>query len=175
MHAALVIGAVLGALVGAAGAAQTDLVEAPSSAAQCRSVAANLPWQGSGIAVGPGEFVCLAADGLWSHGVQGIQAMTPFYGPEGFSKDDPTNIPELVSRTGALVARIGANAPFVVGRQLCFIPSAPGELMLSMNDVPGTFDNNLGTMYVRIARSPSTLSSAFPKLSELSARACRPR
>jgi hypothetical protein len=49
----------------------------------CRTVQANVPWQGTGISVAPGQFVCVAADGLWSHGGQGLQAITPFYGAQG--------------------------------------------------------------------------------------------
>jgi hypothetical protein len=40
---------------------------------------------------------------------------------------------------------------FVIERQFCFIPAASGELMLSMNGEPGTFENNAGVMHVRIA------------------------
>jgi hypothetical protein len=56
---------------------------------------------------------------------------------------------------GALVGKIDGNVPFVVERQLCFIPASSGELMLSMNDAPGTFGNNLGTMRVQIATFPT--------------------
>lgn len=141
-------------------------------AGQCTSVQANQPWQGTGITVSPSEFVCVAAAGLWSHGGQGIQAMTPFYGPEGFAKDDPVNIPEVVSRVGALVGRIGANAPFVVERQLCFIPAASGELMLSMNDDPGAFANNVGAMSVQVVKLPA---SSIPRRVQLQPHECRVR
>jgi hypothetical protein len=118
----------------------------------CRTIQANAPWQGTGVSVSPGQFVCVAAHGLWSHGPQGIQAMRPFYGPQGFGKDEPNLIPEVVSRTGALVGRIGTNAPFLIEKQLCFIPGSPGELRLQMNDEPGIFDDNQGSMQVRIVK-----------------------
>lgn len=89
-----------------------------------------MPWQGTGISVGLGQFVCVAADGLWSHGGQGLPAIGPFYGPEGFGKDEPDTVPEVVSRTGALIGRIGSNAPFLIEKQLCFLPGAAGELRL---------------------------------------------
>lgn len=57
---------------------------------QCLSVRADQPWQPSGVTVNPNEFVCVAADGLWSHGGQGIQAITPFYDAEGFAKTIPS-------------------------------------------------------------------------------------
>ena len=123
---------------------------------QCRTVQANKEWQGTGVTVTPDQFVCVAAHGLWSHGYQGIQAITPFYGPEGFGKDDPRNVPEVVSRVGALIAKIGTNSPFLVEKQLCFVPGAAGELMLSMNDEPGTFGNNLGIMRVQIVHWAGT-------------------
>lgn len=141
----------------ATGAWANDMADAGHMAAsQCTIVQANQEWQGTGIRVIPDRFVCVAAAGLWSHGGQGIQAITPFYGPEGFAKDSPVTVPEVVSRTGALVGRIGGNAPFIIGQRLCFIPAAPGELMLSMNDLPGTFDNNVGVMRVQVATWAST-------------------
>lgn len=139
---------------------------------QCRTVQANKEWQGTGVTVTPGQFVCVAAHGLWSHGYQGNQAMTPFYGPEGFGKDDPRNVPEVVSRVGALIAKIGTNSPFLVEKQLCFIPGAAGELMLSMNDDPGTFGNNLGSMNVQITQWSGT---RIPGRIDLNPRACAPR
>lgn len=119
---------------------------------ECRTIQANAPWQGTGVSLSPGQFVCVGADGLWSHGEQGIQAITPFYGPKGFGKDEPNTVPEVVSRTGALIGRIGTNAPFLIEKQLCFIPGATGELRLQMNDEPGTFANNRGSMQVQIVK-----------------------
>lgn len=145
--------ALAGAVLAAAGAGMAGAAEPVARAeSHCRTVQANLPWQGTGLSVGPGQFVCVAAEGLWSHGGQGVQAITPFYGPEGFGKDEPNTVPEVVSRTGALIGRIGSNAPFLIEKQLCFIPAAPGELRLSMNDQPGTFGNNRGRLHVQIAR-----------------------
>jgi hypothetical protein len=136
---------------------------------QCRDIQANLAWQGTGITVSPSDFVCVAANGLWSHGGQGIQAITPFYGPEGFGKDDPVDVPEVVSRIGALIGKIGVNSPFLIERQLCFIPGAFGELMLSMNDSPGTFGNNFGTMHVQVVK---WTASSIPDRINLNPKAC---
>lgn len=122
--------------------AQASAAHRPGKAMpSCRTLRADAGWRGTGVAVNPNQFVCVAADGLWSHGIQGIQAITPFYGAEGFAKDDPANVPEVVARVGALIGRIGTNPPFVVGKQLCFIPSTAGDLMLSMNDDPGAFES----------------------------------
>jgi hypothetical protein len=118
----------------------------------CRTIQANAAWQGTGLSVGPGQFVCVGAAGLWSHGFQGLQGITPFYGPEGFGKDEPNTVPEVVSRTGSLIGQIGTNAPFLIEKELCFVPGASGELRLSMNDEPGTFGDNRGSMHVQILR-----------------------
>jgi hypothetical protein len=164
---AALIAMLCGAAVCANAAAQPD----ERMSQQCRIVRASEGWRSTGITVRPNEYVCLAAQGLWSHGVQGIQMITPFYGPEGFAKDDPVDVPEVVSRVGALIARIGQYPPFVVERGLCFIPSAQGELMLSMNDTPGAFGNNAGFMRVGIATSPASLPPDRVRMP--SAAACR--
>lgn len=141
------------AVVTATGAGSLSAAESANKAeSNCRTIQANAPWQGTGVSVSPGQFVCVAADGLWSHGAQGIQAITPFYGPKGFGKDEPNTVPEVVSRTGALIGKIGTNAPFLIEKQLCFIPSTTGELRLQMNDEPGAFDNNRGSMHVQIVK-----------------------
>lgn len=139
---------------------------------QCRTIQANAAWQGTGVSVGPGQFVCIGAEGLWSHGAQGLQAITPFYGPEGFGKDEPNTVPEVVSRTGALIGRIGTAAPFLIEKQLCFIPSTAGELSLSINDEPGTFDNNRGSMHVQIHKWADARWA--PGKIRLEPQACKP-
>ena len=168
-NAVLVLAATTATAAGALGAAQP----ANKGENQCRAVQASAGWQGTGVSVGPGQFVCVAADGLWSHGGQGIQAITPFYGPEGFGKDEPNTVPEVVSRTGALIGKIGANAPFLIEKQLCFIPAAPGELSLSMNDEPGAFGNNRGALQVQIVKWADLRWA--PRHIRLDPRACESR
>lgn len=139
--------------------AQASAAHGPEKArSSCHALRADAGWRGTGVEVNPNQFVCVAADGLWSHGIQGIQAITPYYGPEGFAKDDPLNVPEVVARVGALIGRIGGNSPFVIGKQLCFVPSVAGQLMLSMNDDPGTFANNAGFLRVAIGTWPASTS-----------------
>lgn len=160
------------AAVTAAPAGTLAAAEPASKAeSQCRTIEANIPWQGTGVTVSPGQFVCVAAEGLWSHGSQGIQAITPFYGPKGFGKDEPNTVPEVVSRTGALIGKIGTNAPFLIERQLCFIPEASGELSLQMNDEPGAFGNNRGRMHVQIVKW--TDARWAPDRTSLDPQACR--
>jgi hypothetical protein len=121
-----------------------------NSSAQLRQINANQEWQETGIIVNSNKMVCVKASGLWSHGTQGIQAITPYYGPRGFGKDEPSLVPEVVSRTGALIGKIGNNGAFLIEDSLCFIPEVSGELLLQINDEPGTFENNDGFMNVKI-------------------------
>lgn len=161
------------AAAGSAAAAVDAAENAHKAESQCRTVQANAAWQGTGVTVNPGQFVCVAAEGLWSHGAQGIQAITPFYGPQGFGKDDPNNVPEVVSRVGALIGKIGTNSPFLIEKQLCFIPGATGELMLSMNDDPGAFGNNTGRLHVQIVEWAD--SRWVPDHVKLDPKTCRPK
>lgn len=121
---------------------------------QLRRINANQEWQSTGIIVNSTQMVCANASGLWSHGGQGIQAIRPYYGPRGFGKDEPNLIPEIVSRTGALIGKIKNNEAFLIEDSLCFIPTNSGELLFQMNDVPGAFDNNDGFMDVKITIKP---------------------
>ena len=125
------------------------------TSSECRIVRANQEWQPTRIIVRPSEFVCVAADGLWSHGIQREEAFVPYYGPDGFGRDNPAQIPGAVLKLGALVGKISTNVTFIVGPQLCFVPQATGELMLSMNDEPGAFANNGGSVRVQVAKWPA--------------------
>jgi len=142
----------------------------PMRSSECRTVQANQEWQPTRIIVRPGEFVCVAGDGLWSHGNQGEEAFIPYYGPEGYGRDSPAVVPGPVLKLGALVGRIGTNSTFIVGRQMCFFPQATGELMLSMNDEPGAFANNGGRMRVQVAKWSA---SVIPERVSLTPQQCR--
>ncbi|GAB3427051.1 hypothetical protein NX773_13750 [Massilia solisilvae] len=90
------------AAVTAAGSSTLNAAEQANRAeSPRRTVQANATWQGTGVSVGLGLFVCVAADGLWSHCEQGIQGITPFYGPQGFGKDEPN----LSRRSSAALVR----------------------------------------------------------------------
>lgn len=136
---------------------------------QCLTVQANQPWAPTGIVVDPTRFVCVAGSGLWSHGGQGVEAIVPYYGPEGYGRDTTTQYPDEALHIGALVARIGANFPFLVRHQICFIPRTTGELLLSMNDQPGTFGNNSGNLQVQVVTWPV---AAMPKRVALAPQRC---
>jgi hypothetical protein len=127
----------------------------------CLEVPADVGWQTTGIELHEGDAVCLRAQGLWSHG-QEAGNIVPFHGPQGyiFKQDGPQPIiPFPFARVGALIGKIGdTGLAFPIEDGLCFLvaptPSdpagLPGELLLSMNDVSGTFDNNAGASRVAI-------------------------
>lgn len=121
----------------------------------CIRVAANEERVPTGIMVDPSEFVCVKGEGLWSHGGQGVEAIYPYYGPEGYARDNPViDDPSQVLHIGALVGRIDGNYPFLIREQTCFIPRVSGQLVLGMDDAPGTYGNNDGSLRVRVEKWP---------------------
>jgi hypothetical protein len=61
------------------------------------------------------------------------------------------------------------NFPFLVRRQICFIPRTTGEFRLSMNDRPGTHGNNSGSLKVQVTTWPA---AAIPARVELGPQHC---
>lgn len=113
-------------------------------------VQAEQEWQTSGVAIQAGDWICIAATGLWSHGYQ--PPVFPFYGPEGYEKVDPITIGPTF-RVGLLIGRFSGSydpRPFPIGEELCFVAGVSGELQLAMNDALGVFIDNAGTMKVTI-------------------------
>ena len=104
-------------------------------------------WQSTGLNLKVGQEVKITASGIWSHGPEGD--VTPYYGPEGYEKiDNMALLPS--SRVGTLIGRIGSGTPFVVGVSVSFVASSTGDLELSMNDVPGFFRDNDGSVKTQI-------------------------
>lgn len=123
------------------------------SEASCRLVRADQVWQETGIDVVPGQRVCVQASGVWSHGPE-AGGMTPFHGPRGYigkpnEKPSPI-VPWPYARIGTLLGKIDDGLAFPIEDELCFVVDAAGELMLSMNDALNEFDDNRGTLRVRI-------------------------
>ena len=129
----------------------------------CLEVPADAGWQATGIELQKGDAVCLRAQGLWSHGREAGN-IVPFHGPQGYilkqDADPPPIIPFPFARVGALIGKIGdTGLAFPIEHALCFLVAPtpgdpaglPGELLLSMNDASGTFDNNAGASRVAIA------------------------
>ena len=110
-------------------------------------VFADRMWQDNGIDLGDGQGVVVTARGAWSHGSE--TGFEPHYDAGGFQKLDSTAILPRVW-VGTLLGRIGDGPPFPIGRRLGVLALSEGRLRLSMNDVPGQFDNNRGSLRVRI-------------------------
>lgn len=123
------------------------------SDAACRLVRADQVWQETGIDVVPGQRVCVQASGTWSHGLE-AGGITPFHGPRGYigkPKEKPSPIvPWPYARVGTLLGKIDDGLAFPIEDDLCFVADAGGELMLSMNDALNEFDDNRGTLRVRV-------------------------
>jgi hypothetical protein len=131
--------------------AASDALAEPE--ATCGMVRADQIWQQTGIDVVPGHKVCVQTSGVWSHGPE-AGGITPFHGPRGYigkpnEKPSPI-VPWPYARIGTLLGKIDDGVAFPIEDELCFVVDAGGELMLSMNDVLDEFDDNRGTLRVRI-------------------------
>jgi hypothetical protein len=92
-------------------------------------VPANKEWTDSGIVVEPGQWVEITASGEISS-TPGVRN-----GPEGTS-EDPNGISFLPNeRHAALIAKLGAGHPFLVGRGTRYQAGDGGRLYLGVNDV----------------------------------------
>jgi hypothetical protein len=80
-----------------------------------------------------------------------VQSITPYYGAKGYGKYESGLVSgSAYSRIGALIGKIDNNGTFLIENSLYFIPVSSGELLLQMNDEPGTFGNNDGFIEVQI-------------------------
>ena len=110
-------------------------------------VLAERAWQETGIELEEGQGLVVFARGSWSHGAE--TGFEPHYGADGFQKLDATALLPRV-RIGTLLGRIGDGRPFPIGERLGLVALGEGRLQLAMNDVPGHFANNRGSLRVRI-------------------------
>ena len=114
-------------------------------------VVADRSWQETGIRLEDGQGIVIAARGSWSHGTE--TGFEPYYDADGFKKLDSTALLPRVW-VGTLLGRIGDGRPFPIGERLGLLARSEGMLWLSMNDVPGQFANNRGSLRVRIEVVP---------------------
>ena len=110
-------------------------------------VFADRMWQSTGIELANGQGIVIAARGSWSHGTE--TGFEPYYDADGYGKLDSTALLPRV-RVGTLLGRIGEARPFPIGDRLGLLALSEGTLSLSMNDVPGHFANNRGSLKVWI-------------------------
>lgn len=113
-------------------------------------------WQDTGITLVEGDRLIVKATGRWSN-TNGKGSH--FAGGDGFAgtNDALAALPEVP--LAALLGRIGDQArPFPIGAR--FDGSAPqrGRLFLAMNDRPGTYGDNAGSLQIDI----SVVSSPIP-------------
>jgi tetratricopeptide (TPR) repeat protein len=109
------------------------------------TIAAQQSWVDTGVTVARGQSLTIQANGRWSNG-------DPPFGPNGGGHTWPGTI--LASADiGALIGKIG-NEVFLVGENYSGSAPASGKLLLSINDVPGTFGDNSGVVNVHVSYSP---------------------
>jgi hypothetical protein len=120
----------------------------PRSTTERVMVAANAMWVDTGISLSEGTFISINGAGEWSDG--GVPRR--FWGPNGTGQKWPNTIVEDAN-LDALVGRIG-NQTFVVGTDFSGPSPSTGRLYLSINDVPGSFGGNEGSMSVVIVYTP---------------------
>ena len=109
-------------------------------------ISAQQMWVDTGVVVVSGQSITLHASGTWDN-ARGDPSLG--FGPNGRDNLWPGTI--LASaRLGALIGKIGNNI-FLVGDNYSANAPASGKLLLTINDVPGTFDDNWGAVNVRIS------------------------
>ncbi len=157
---------VLAALVTPALAQVTTIQRAPPVIAQVQApvaglvpVAANAGWVATGRTVRKdGQLLVVAGDGRWSVAGKAASvtavARIPTTGADGFpnTAGQATVLPS--ANRGALIGRIGAGAPFLIGARYSGVAPADGELFLSVNDGANEFRDNQGALSVVIRATP---------------------
>lgn len=124
--------------------------EQPVSSDTTETVQANVQWHTTTVQVAAGQTIIIEASGTWSHGVEGVCCGPNPYDANGYHDkfDASAFLPD--QRVGALIGRIGRRRPFFIGTRLEFVSSVSGILELSMNDIPGGFSDNSGSLQVHI-------------------------
>jgi hypothetical protein len=107
-------------------------------------VEANRPWTDSGITVERGERLMVNARGDIMLGT-GLSS-----GVNGTPAVNTGNYPVKTAPAGALIARVGNSAPFLIGSQTEVTMPASGRLFLGVND--DQFQDNVGYWAVGVAR-----------------------
>jgi len=103
-------------------------------------VDARVGWCDTGVALQRGQRLNMCAGGRWSNGGE-------YRGPAGFERYRLAGTVVADADLAALVGRVG-DATFAIGGSQVITSPANGTLQLSINDVPGTFDDNQGSVEV---------------------------
>ena len=105
-------------------------------------------WLDSGVQVVPGQIYKISAWGSWTVNAESCG----WSGPDGGSGpcSAPLSAPQAVAASySALVAKIDDGPAFLVGKGIDFTADRNGTLYFRVNDAPGGFHNNEGTVTVR--------------------------
>lgn len=109
------------------------------------SVPANQTWVDTDLVVQQGEVISIRAMGRWSNGGDNPQYVSAngydFYHPDAIDSSIPF---------AKLIGSVGNGESFAVGQSRTITMTDSGKLSLRMNDVPGTFGDNLGSVRVEI-------------------------
>jgi hypothetical protein len=115
------------------------------------TVPATSPWVDSGLSVSGGETLCVAASGTWK-----ADPAQPLNGPMGRAEacDPASSGCPLHANHASLVARVGTNAPFLVGNGFRFPVNGTwsGSVQFMINDDIGILGDNSGSMAVLVAK-----------------------
>lgn len=115
-------------------------------------VSATQEWQNTGISVNTGDRVAIRyLSGQWTI-FQGFDPMTDGNGQAG-RPETCRLMPQ--ANLGSLIGRVGAGAPFSVGNGVTKVSSSTGGLQLSINDCPGQFGDNGGSLTVDVVITAS--------------------
>jgi len=134
-----------------------------------REVDAKVEWLDTGISLLPGDEFGVRADGSWTNA--GVDS--PVFGPAGLPNTfyPGTWLPS--APLGAIIARVGSEGEVVLARaEPMTLVRNRGNLQLAMNDVPGTYDDNIGSLKavilynVRAARMLGFVKSPFSRATQ---------
>lgn len=101
-------------------------------------------WTSSGVQVKRGDVIKVEASGTIDHG-------RPKCGPDGNPDIAPYGDAVMpTARYGALIAKVGASEPFLIGSNYQTTASLSGEMQFLINDTPGAYYDNSGYFQVRI-------------------------
>ncbi len=109
-------------------------------------------WTNTGIYVNQGDTLHISAIGRWSNGGERPQVV----GPEGFSNYYHASAESNSFPFASLIGRIENTSPFFIGSHETWVVGSSRYLLLTMNDVPGTCNDNSGVMAVNIDRQPNS-------------------
>ncbi|MEM1256483.1 MAG: LecA/PA-IL family lectin [Cyanobacteria bacterium P01_H01_bin.21] len=109
------------------------------------SVNARSRWVDTGIDLAAGQRLSVRANGTWTNGGENPQRLGP-QGFENFTLDSA----EMPSKNFAgLIGRVG-NRRFFIGDGGTGESPGSGRLYLQINDIPGTLNDNSGTLNVEV-------------------------